>query len=299
MDNKNNRLITIQEVESILNRFEQIGDNKTPLKIRNLEHYQKSFVHESYHQSQLQNSLDEKDIVFPYLSKESNERLEYLGDHILKSILGKYLYQRFPTEREGFLTRLKIKLEKRETLANFAILLGFRKYLLLSSQVESQTFSSGGVGRDKQAYYEDAFESFLGAIVEDFGEYGFIYAERFVRSILENVIDFSKLISTNDNFKDSIQRFFQTRKWSTPVYVPIQTNNIAKDIFVRGIFITKSQFDTLDKSIQYNIIAYSKYHKVNYGDRYLLACGMGRKFVIAEQNAAKEALKMLNLNLNY
>lgn len=63
-------------------------------------------------------------------------------------------------------------------------------------------------GRNTFTYYEDAFEAFFGAIVQDFGIEGIIIANKFIENLIENVIDFSELISTNDNFKDSIQRFF-------------------------------------------------------------------------------------------
>ena len=92
MDNLNNKLITRQEVENILNYFENIGDNGTRLAINNLEHYQQAFIHESYYQSVQYHftkgeTVKEDNTLFSYVPKESSERLEYLGDHILKAVM--------------------------------------------------------------------------------------------------------------------------------------------------------------------------------------------------------------------
>jgi len=320
MNNPNNRLITKQEVEDILNYFGGIGDGGNRLYINNLEHYQRAFVHESYHQyqiqSQMQGSLDEQPIYINYLSKESSERLEYLGDHVLKATLSRYLYQRFGTEREGFLTRLKIKIEKCSMLHKFAVTLGFKKFLLLSLQIENQSLLDLDRGRDTPSYYENAFESFLGSIMEDFDEKGYIYAERFVRNIIENVIDFSELISKNDNFKDSLQRFFQSLKWKTPVYNNINEEGpLYRKIFTRMLTISKEQFNVLDRMQQENIMCYTEecleyYKKISqqvYSNlftvvsdgNYILCIGMGRKVVNAEQEAAKKGLEILNLDQNY
>ena len=325
MNNPNNKLITKKEVENILNYFGGINDNGEILEINNLEYYQRAFVHESYHQAQLQiqsqsqstqGSLDEQPVYINYLSKESNERLEYLGDHILKATLGRYLYQRFGTEREGFLTRLKIKIEKCSMLHKFAVTLGFKEYLLLSLQIENQTLLDLDRGRNTPSYYEDAFESFLGSIMEDFEEKGYIYAERFLRNIIENIIDFSELISKNDNFKDSLQRFFQSLKWKTPTYQNINEEGpLYRKIFTRMLTISKEQFDMLDSLQQTNIRQYTEeclefykktsqsvysmlFSSVSNGN-YILCIGMGRKVVNSEQEAAKKGLEILNLDQNY
>ena len=316
MNNPNNRLITKSEVEDILNYFGSIGNDQKRLEINNLDFYQRAFVHESYHQSQLQESLDNQPIYINYLSKESNERLEYLGDHVLKTVLGRYLYQRFDTEREGFLTRLKIKIEKCSMLHKFAVTLGFKKYLLLSLQIENQTLLDVDRGRATPSYYEDAFESFLGAILEDHNEYGYIYADRFVRNIIENVIDFSELISKNDNFKDSLQRFFQSLKWKTPVYQSINEEGpLYRKVFTRLLTITNEQYAMLDSIRQNNIAQYTEecleYYKKTFpnvytqlfniisNQNYIMCIGDGRKVVMAEQMAAKQGLVNLNLDQNY
>jgi dsRNA-specific ribonuclease len=320
MNNPNNKLISKKEVENILNYFGGINDNGEHLQINNLEYYQRAFVHESYHQyqiqSQMQGSLDEQPVYINYLSKESNERLEYLGDHILKATLGRYLYQRFGTEREGFLTRLKIKIEKCSMLHKFAVTLGFKEFLLLSLQIENQTLLDLDRGRNTPSYYEDAFESFLGSIMEDFEEKGYIYAERFLRNIIENIIDFSELISKNDNFKDSLQRFFQSLKWKTPIYQNINEEGpLYRKIFTRMLTISKEQFDMLDSLQQTNISQYTEeclefYKKTSQqvysmlfscvsNNNYILCIGMGRKVVNSEQEAAKKGLEILNLDQNY
>jgi ribonuclease-3 len=322
MNNPNNVLITKVDVENILNYFGPIGGpiggQLQRLEINNLDYYQQAFIHESYHQSilQMKESIDNEPIYINYLSKESNERKEFLGDHVLKTCLGRYLYERFPTEREGFLTRLKIKIEKCSMLHQFALTLGFKKFLLLSLQIENQTLLDIDRGRATPAYFEDAFESFLGSIMEDFGEMGYIYAERFVRNIIENTIDFAELISKNDNFKDSLQRFFQSLKFKTPTYVTIDEDGpLYRKVFTRMLTITQQQYNMLDTLQQKNIQKYTNnclehykknsttvytnlFNTLNSGN-YIVCIGTGRKVIQSEQEAAKQGLVNLNLDQNY
>jgi dsRNA-specific ribonuclease len=334
MDNPNNVLITKNEVENILNYFGNIGDldengNSIRLLIKNLDFYQRAFVHESYYQSVLNfinenqnnqnpnNQENSKKIYVNYMPTSSNEILEYLGDHILKASLGRYLYQRFGTEREGFLTRLKIKIEKCSMLHQIAVTLGFKRYLLLSLQIENQTLLDQDRGRQTPSYYEDAFESFLGAMMEDFGEQGYIYAERFIRNIIDNVLDFGELINTNDNHKDSLQRFFQGFKWRTPTYISLHEEGpLYRKVFTRILYITQEQFNELNNEQQKNLKKYNQdclnHYKTKYPEVFLnifnetsknnnvvLCIGKGRKVVDAEQMAAKQGLLNLNLDDNY
>lgn len=321
MNNPNNVLITKDEVENILNFYGPIGGPVDgPLErllINDLDNYQRAFIHESYHQSILQlTEYSDQPVYINYLSKESNERLEFLGDHILKATLGRYLYDRFPSEREGFLTRLKIKIEKCSMLHQFALTLGFKKFLLLSLQIENQTLLDYARGRNTHSYYEDSFESFLGSIMEDCGAMGFIYAERFIRNIIDNTVDFSDLISNNDNFKDSLQRFFQSLKWKTPIYQSINEEGpVYRKVFTRMLTITKDQYDALDHLQQNNTsnytslclehykktsdIIYTKlFETVSIGN-YILCLGSQRKLTASEQMAAKQGLENLNLDQNY
>ena len=320
MDNPNNKLIKKEEVEHILNYFENIGDNNERLLINNLDYYQQAFVHESYYQavqnSCLNNSLTTNNVYIDYIPLESNERLEFLGDSMLKAIMGRYLFERFKEEREGFLTILKIKIEKCSMLHKFGLTLGFRNFILLSLQVENQTILDIDRGRGTQSYYEDSFEAFVGAILEDFGDKGYIYADRFIRSVIENTIDFAELISKNENFKDSIQRFFQSMKFQNPTYLSINEENpLYRKVFTKIVIINKTELSQMDIDINTNILNYTErileYYKIHnpeiymtlidlYNqDKYILGIGYGRKVNQAEQNCAKEGLLNLNLDLNF
>ena len=309
MNNPNNALITKKEVEDILNYFGNIGDNDSRLLINNIDVYQKSFVHESYYQS-IQNVIKKGEIVnntyINYFPDSSNERLEYLGDHILKAVMGRYLFERFPDEREGTLTKIKIKIEKCSMLHKIGVTLGFKKFLLLSLQVENQTILDIDRGRNTPSYYEDAFEAFIGSIVVDFGDSGYKYAERFARNVIENIIDFAELMSLNDNYKDILQRYFQSLKWKTPAYISINEEGpLYRKVFTRIVTISKEQFDTFPIKIQKNIQnetfkIIQEYKKVNkeiyeklFDYTYIIGIGFGRKVTCSEQECAKRCMETL------
>lgn len=319
MDNPLNKLITRERVEEFLNYYGNIGDNDTPLKIKNLHYYQLALTHESYKQA-CNNLLSSKDsnkqFFLNYIPESSNESLEYLGDAVLKGIMGRYLYMRFSGEREAFMTNLKQKLERNTMLHKFALHLGFQEYLLLSLEVENQTILGPDRGRSNISYMEDSFEAFIGAIMEDFGDAGYIFAERFVINIFENIIDFTDLIMTNNNYKDSVQRFFQFNKWIIPKYITLYENGpIYRKIFTRIIILTDAQFALLSKMVQRQIIlfnrelieyykdvdddSYLKLQEISSSNSYVLSIGYAKKTSDAEQDCAKNALQNLNLSQNY
>lgn len=313
MDNQFNKRLTVEYVEKIINLYANLND----VKINDLELYQRAMTHESYYIS-VQNMIkgeapEDTEIYIDYIPKESSERLEFLGDHILKAIMGSYLYERFPEEREGFLTRLKIKIEKSSMLHKFGLELGFKDYLLLSTQVELQSILGEDRGRQTPNYYENAFEAFIGAMMSDLG---YNITESFVRGIIEKVIDFSDLIVRNDNFKDSIQRYYQSMKWNTPTYKNISEEGpLYRRIFTRSIWIDKEHLQKLSDVQQLSIREYTKnvldgfkvrnssiflkLMEIVSNDNLIVGIGTGKKVTIAEQEAAKEALISMNLDLNY
>ncbi len=120
------------------------------LEISNPHLVQNAFVHRSY----LNESKD---------FKESNERLEYLGDAVLELATSHFLYTTYPDFQEGMLTNLRAALVRTESLGDIASSLGFSKLLLMSRGEEATG------GRENRSILADTFEAFLGALYLDQG----------------------------------------------------------------------------------------------------------------------------------
>lgn len=103
---------------------------------------------------------------------ECNERLEFLGDAALELASSRYLYEQFPEEPEGSLSRRRASIVCEPSLAACARSLDLGKYLLLGKGEEKNG------GRERDSLLSDAFEALIGAI---FLDGGFSPAERFVR----------------------------------------------------------------------------------------------------------------------
>ena len=92
-----------------------------------------------------------------------NERLEFLGDAVLGSIIGELLYDKFPEGKEGFLTQTRSKIVSRKSLNQLAIKVGLKK--LVRHKDAGQAHS----------IYGNALEALIGAIMIDKGR-GHCYA---------------------------------------------------------------------------------------------------------------------------
>ena len=93
------------------------------------------------------------------LFENSNERLEWFGDSKLADIISTYLEQRFPNEEEGFLTVLRSKLVRKNTLYELGKILNFQKYIVMAKNIEYYED-----GRNSPDIIEDCFEAFIGVI---------------------------------------------------------------------------------------------------------------------------------------
>lgn len=92
---------------------------------------------------------------------ESNQRLEFLGDAVLQLVLTEELFQLFPAEREGVLSKRRAALANGAFLANLAAELGVDQALRLGASEESTG------GRSRASALEDAFEALIGAVYLD------------------------------------------------------------------------------------------------------------------------------------
>ena len=82
------------------------------------------------------------------LQQESYERLEFLGDAVLHNILAEYLFKRYDKEDEGFMTKLRTKIENGDTLSILSEKIGLGEYIVISRYVEM----NGGRNTNKKYY---------------------------------------------------------------------------------------------------------------------------------------------------
>lgn len=132
--------------------------------------------------------------------KINNERLEYLGDAIIGSIIAEYLFKKFPYKGEGFLTEMRSKIVCRSNLDKLSRKLGLDRLIESSADTKSAAKSIRG----------DAFEAFIGALYLDKG-YAFT-RNVIIKRIVNIHIDIDILEHLDTNFKSKLIEWSQKEK---------------------------------------------------------------------------------------
>ena len=131
--------------------------------------------------------------------KNSNERLEYLGDAILGAVIAEYLFKKYPYKDEGFLTEIRARIVNRESLNNLARKLGLAQLIEYDSKRKTSL--------SHKSIYGDAMEAFIGAYYLD---KGFKACRRFIlKRLVKRYFDMSELVETTINFKSHIIEWSQ------------------------------------------------------------------------------------------
>ena len=159
--------------------------NFSPGKIN---HYKKAFTHRSVQM------IDRKGIAINY------ERLEFLGDSILGSVIASYLYKKVPTGNEGYLTQMRSKIVSREHLNELG------KDLKLIRFVKSNIDQSN-VGDN---IHGNIFEALIGAIYLD---KGYNTCHKFIfQNVIVPYVDIQKLEGKITSYKGLIIEWCQKKK---------------------------------------------------------------------------------------
>lgn len=157
-------------------------------KPKNLSYYKKAFIHSSL------NLKDEDGKAINY------ERLEFLGDSVLGTIISNYLFEQAPEGNEGYLTKMRSKIVSREHLNELG------KELNLISFFQSKTEQSN-FGEN---IHGNLFEAFIGAI---FLDRGFTYCHRFIqRQIIDPYVDIEQLEGKITSYKSLLIEWCQKQK---------------------------------------------------------------------------------------
>jgi ribonuclease-3 len=189
----------------------------------------------------------------------NNERFEFLGDALLSSIMAEALFERFPEAREGELTRRRANLVKRDTLVQIAQHLELGQYLRLGGG----ELKTGGEGR--ASILADTVEAIIGAV----------YLDSCMKTCYSVVLQLWEKPLNNmsqrkiKDPKSRLQEYLQAKQQPLPAYRVLTIDGTAHaqqfkvECIVPGLF------------------------QPAYG------CGESRRR--AEQSAAEEALKFLNV----
>ena len=130
----------------------------------------------------------------------NNERLEYLGDAVLSSVVADYLYRKFPYQNEGFLTEMRSRIVSRNRFNKLSLKMGLNKLI----------FQGNGSFSSSKSIFGDTFEALIGAIYLD---KGYNYTRKVViRRIIDVHLDVDEIEKTDTNFKSRILEYAQREK---------------------------------------------------------------------------------------
>jgi len=128
-------------------------------------------------------------------AKNSNERLEFLGDAILGCVIAEELFKLYPYKGEGFLTEMRSKIVSRVSLNKLAKRLGLEAIIEFDHQTLNNTSKQSSI-------LGDAFEALIGAVYID---KGYNFTRSFIiQDIIKPHIDISTLELTETNFKSKL-----------------------------------------------------------------------------------------------
>ena len=133
-------------------------------------------------------------------SKNSNERLEFLGDAILGSVVAEVLFKKYPYKEEGFLTEMRSKIVSRVNLNQLSRRLGLDELIEFDSRIANFPNKQGSL-------LGDAFEALVGAVFMDKG-YNFT-REFLINRIIKTHVDIHQLELTETNFKSKLIEWCQ------------------------------------------------------------------------------------------
>jgi ribonuclease III len=144
-----------------------------------------------------------------------NERLEFLGDAVIKLVISEYLYNKYPTHNEGDLTKVRAVAISDDVLSIVSKRLGLGEYVLLGTN-EKRT---GGM--DRKSNLANAFEALTGAVYLDSG---LGKARDLLLTMLTPEIEKISKTDYMKDYKSALQEYVQKKKWGLPVY------NVIKEV---------------------------------------------------------------------
>lgn len=158
-----------------------------------------------------------------FKTKESrhnnNERLEFLGDAVIETVVSNILYHQYPTRDEGFLSTMRSKLVERKNLGRLAKAINLDKYIKVDLKHPHQ--------ESRNSYIEgNAFEALVGAIYLD---RGYKPCQQFINLLIkQGHINMAKTARVEENYKSVIL------EWGQKHHIDIKIVSVWEDSSTRG-----------------------------------------------------------------
>lgn len=221
---------------------------KTGFEIKDKSLAEAAFTHSSYTE---ENNLP---------SIQCYERLEFLGDAVLKLVMSDILYKKFPESREGKMSNLRSILVSDDFLFNIAEDIGLKEYIRMSKALEKNG------GRNNPMISACVFEAFLGVLYEQ----GVSLSEisKFLNNLFKKYLDEIENYMPKFNSKAILQEYTQSVNKDRPEYLLISSEGKENDM----IFTVKVVYEGK-----------------------VLGTGSGKSKKQAEKEAAYQACVKLNL----
>lgn len=152
-------------------------------------------------------ALYEQALTHGSASRKTYERLEFLGDRVLGLVVAEWLYERYPEEPEGMMSRRYNALVARETCADVGRELGIPAEIRLGRQAREDRAT------DSDNVIGDVVESLIGALYFDLG---YAAPKAFIRHAWESRLDSQKGAPVHP--KSALQELAAAKGWGTPTY---------------------------------------------------------------------------------
>ncbi|AQG82582.1 ribonuclease III [Spirosoma montaniterrae] len=166
--------------------------------------------------------------------RESNERLEYLGDAVLGMVIAEFLFKKYPYKDEGFLTEIRSRIVNRETLNGIARKIGLDQLIEYDG---SRTRSLPA----RTSMYGDALEALVGAIYLD---KGFGFTRRFILKSLLSHYDIESVVQNNVNFKSRLIEWAQREGKELRFDIISEKGNSHFREFIAQVLVSDEPFAT-------------------------------------------------------
>lgn len=152
--------------------------------------------------------------------RRNNERLEYLGDAVLSVVIAEYLFKKYPTQDEGFLTEMRSKIVSRASLNKVGLHMGLHTMIQLD-----QGHGSGGF----KSVDGDALEALIGAI---FLDKGFKFTKKIIlKRIVGMHMDVDELERKDWNYKSKLIDWCQKERKKVDFRVESSTRQGSKKLY--------------------------------------------------------------------